>query len=114
MDELSIRGLTISTLIGVRDWERKVRQTVVIDLDLAVDVRRASETDDLRDAVDYGAIARRVTAIADANGAGLIEALAERIATTIRAEFAVTRVRVALHKPGAIPNAQDVVLTIER
>jgi dihydroneopterin aldolase len=114
MDELSIRGLEISALIGVRDWERRVRQTVVVDLDLTIDARRAGATDQLKDAVDYGAVARRVTDLVAANESLLIETLAERIAATITTEFAVARVRIALHKPGAVPNARDVVLTIER
>lgn len=114
MDELTIHGLEVSALIGVRDWERYVRQRLLIDLTLEIDTARAAASDSLGDAVDYGAVARRVREIAERNEAQLIETLAERLATTVCNEFQVRRVRLTLHKPGAVPNARDVAITIER
>lgn len=115
MDRLRIDGLTMTAIVGVRDWERLVRQTVVIDLELKIDTRPAAATDRLEDAVDYGAVCRRVTALVETSSAGLIERLAEEVAVCVLQGFArVDVVRVALHKPGAVPNAQDVVLVVER
>lgn len=101
--------------IGIREWERHVRQVVVVDLDLAVDARAAALRDDLGAAVDYGAVSRLVTALVQTSEADLVETLTERIAARVLAEFpGVDSLRVSLHKPGAVHEARDVVLTIER
>jgi dihydroneopterin aldolase len=115
MDRLRIDGLTMTAIVGVRDWERLVRQIVVIDLELQIDTRSAAATDRLEDAVDYGAVSRTVTALVETSSARLIEHLAEEVAACVLQGFArVYAVRVALHKPGAVPNARDVVLVVER
>jgi len=114
MDKIRISGLTVSALIGVHAWERHIRQTVRVDIELDVDASKPAATDALADAVDYGAVARRVEDLVETARYGLIEALAERIAERILAEFQVPRVKVVLHKPNAVPNAHDTSLEIER
>lgn len=114
LDRLRIVGLTVSARIGVRDWEQQVPQRLRIDIELPVRAAAAAATDALEDAVDYGAVSRRVSEFAAGRRDRLIETLAERIAALVLAEFAVPWVSVTLHKPGAVPNAEDVVLTIER
>lgn len=113
-DRLSIRGLKASTVIGVRDWERQLRQPVVIDLELAIDAAVPSATDDLGDALDYGAVARRVTALVEASSYRLIETLAEELATTLLTEFPTVRVTVRVTKPSAVLHAEAVSVEIER
>jgi dihydroneopterin aldolase len=114
MDKVRVAGLALSALIGVDAWERHVRQTVRIDIEFDVDASTAAATDDLADAVDYGAVARRITDLVENSGFRLIETLAERIAECVLAEFRVPRVKVVLHKPNAVPNAHDTSLEIER
>jgi 7,8-dihydroneopterin aldolase/epimerase/oxygenase len=113
-DRLMIEGLRVQTIIGVRDWERKVRQTVVIDLELETDAARAAAADALADALDYGTLSRRVSAEIANTSFQLIETLAEHVAALIQAEFGVRRIRVRIRKPGAIPNAAAVSIVIER
>jgi 7,8-dihydroneopterin aldolase/epimerase/oxygenase len=113
-DRLHIDGLRVQALIGVRDWERQVRQTLLLDLTIAVDAAEPARGDDLTRAVDYGAVARRVTEFIAESDYGLIETLAERVATLIRNDFAVPWVRVRVRKPGAVPNAEGVAIEIER
>jgi dihydroneopterin aldolase len=113
-DTLKISGLEVVTTIGVRDWERQLRQRLRIDLELTTDTKAAAVSDDLDDALDYGAIGRRVTAVAESSCFRLIEALAGTLAETILAEFAPRHVTVRVTKPQAIPNAGGVTVEISR
>jgi dihydroneopterin aldolase len=114
MDTIYIRNLRADCVIGVFDWERRIRQTVAIDLDLAADVARAASTDRLTDTVDYKAIAKRVVGYVAQSEFQLVESLAERIAEIVRTEFGVSWVRVRINKKGALRQATDVGVVIER
>ena len=113
-DTVFIRGLRADAVIGVHDWERRLRQTLVIDLTLAADVRTAAARDQLQDALDYDAVARAVTELVENNRFRLIETLAEAIAAHLREQFGIAWLRVRLDKPGAVPNAETVGVEIER
>ena len=114
MDKVSIHGLRVSALLGVRDWERHVRQMVIVDLELGVDIRRAAAEERLDLAVDYGEVARRVRTMIGARHVDLIETLVEQVAALILAEFAVSSVHVRITKPRVIPNADGASVEIER
>src|SRR6266478_6291460 len=92
-DRIFLRGLAAECIIGFIDWERRVKQTVVIDLELPVDCRRAATTDDVADTLDYKKVAKRALAFIEASEFRLVEALAERLALLILEEFAVEWVR---------------------
>lgn len=114
MDIVYIRDLRIDTIIGIYDWEREVRQTVSIDLEMASDIRKAAETDDIQFALNYKAVSKRLIAYVENRNALLVETLAEEIAQMIRSEFNVPWLRLRLSKPGAVRGARDVGLIIER
>ena len=113
-DRIFLRGLAAECIIGFIEWERRVRQTVVVDLELPVDCRRAAATDDVADTVDYKRVAKRVLAYIEASEFKLVETLAHRLALLLLEEFGVEWVRVSLNKPGAIRNSRDVGVVIER
>ena len=113
-DRIFLRGLTAECIIGFIDWERRVKQTVVVDLELPVDCRRASVTDDVADTVDYKRVAKRVLAYIEAAEFKLVETLAHRLALLLLEEFALEWVHISLNKPGAIRNSRDVGVVIER
>ena len=113
-DRIFLHGLTAECVIGFIDWERRVKQTVVLDIELPVDCRRASLTDEVADTLDYKKVAKRVQAFVAASEFKLVETLAHRVALLILEEFAVEWVRVALNKPGAIRDSRDVGVVIER
>ena len=113
-DRIFLHGLTAECIIGFIDWERRVRQTVVLDIELPVDCRRAALTDEVADTLDYKAVAKRVLAFVALSEFQLVETLAHRVALLILEEFAVEWVRVVLNKPGAIRNSRDVGVLIER
>lgn len=114
MDLVYIRDLRIDTTIGIYDWEREVRQTVSLDLELATDITAAAHSDDIRDALNYKAVAKRIIAHVESSGCLLVERLAEEIANLVLTEFPVPWLRLRLSKPGALRGAQDVGLVIER
>ena len=113
-DRIFLRGLTAECIIGFIDWERHVKQTIVVDLELPVDCRRASVTDDVADTVDYKSVAKRVLAYIEASEFKLVETLAHRLALLLLEEFALEWVRISLNKPGAIRNSRDVGVVVER
>lgn len=113
-DRIFLHGLTTECIIGFIDWERRVKQTVVLDIELPVDCRRAASSDEVADTLDYKKVAKRVLAFIEASEFKLVETLAHRVALLILEEFAVAWVRIALNKPGAIRNSRDVGVVIER
>lgn len=113
-DRIFLRGLTAECIIGFIDWERRVKQTVVVDLELPVDCRRASASDDVADTVDYKRVAKRALAYIEASQFKLVETLAHRLALLLIEEFGLEWVRISLNKPGAIRNSRDVGVVIER
>ena len=114
MDTVFVRGLQAETVIGVYDWERKVRQIVVFDLEMATDNRRAAATDGITEALDYAEVSKRVLALVEGSEFQLIETMAEQVAELILAEFQVPWLRLTLAKPGAVRQAREVGVIIER
>ena len=114
MDKIYIRDLRIPTIIGIYDWERQVRQTVSLDLEMAADIRRAAQTDRIEDTLNYKAIAKRLIAFVGASEFQLVETLAERCARIVLEEFQVPWLRLRVSKPGAVRGSRDVGVWIER
>ena len=114
MDIVFVRELRADAVIGVYDWERKIRQTLVLDLEMGSDNRRAARQDAIEDALDYAAVCARVGAYIEASEFELIETLAENIADLVLREFQVPWLRLRLCKPGAVAEARDVGVLIER
>ena len=114
MDIVFIRDLQVDTVIGIYDWERKIRQTISLDIDMATDIRKAAKTDNIDDTLSYKSVAKRLIAFIESSDYELVEALAEKICSIIREEFNVPWVRLTLHKPGAVRGARSVGVTIER
>lgn len=114
MDIVYIRGLRIATVIGVYDWERQVRQIVSLDLEMGANISRAAETDDIEYALNYKAVADRLTAFISGSEFLLLETMAEQVATIVRTEFSVPWLRLRIGKPDAIADAEDVGVLIER
>jgi len=114
MDIIFIRDLRIDTVIGIYDWERSIKQTVHIDLELATDIASAAASDRIEDALNYKAVAKSVIAFVEESSFQLVETLAERIVALVREEFSVAWVRLTLNKGGAVRGAQGVGVIIER
>jgi len=113
-DRVLIEGLEIRTVIGIYDWERELRQTVRLDLEMAWDIRRAAKTDDIAHALNYKAVAKRLIAFVEGSSFGLIESLAEECARIVLAEFGTPWLRLKMSKPGAVRGSENVAVVIER
>lgn len=114
MDIIYLHGLSVECVIGIWEWERRVRQRVTIDLDMGADVAAAAREDRIASTLDYKAVAKRVRAFVSESDFQLVETLAERVAALLQDEFAIPWVRVRINKPGAIRGARDVGVVIER
>lgn len=114
MDKIFLSQLSIECIVGIWDWERRVKQTVVVDVEMAADIRKAAATDSIEDTIDYKRVAKRLLAFVGESQYQLVETLTEQIARVIVTEFGVTWVKVRLNKRGAIRGARDVGIEIER
>ena len=114
MDKVLIEDLRIDTVIGIFDWERQVRQTVSIDIEMGFDISAAAKTDAIEDTLNYKAVAKRVISFVSESEFGLVETLAERIAELICKEFSVPWLKLTLRKPGAVRGAKSVGVQIVR
>lgn len=114
MDIVFIKGLRIDTVIGIYDWEKTIRQPIVLDVEMGTDVRRGAATDKIEDALDYKAVSKRLKQFVGDSRFELVETLAERCAAIILDEFSVPWVRLSLNKIGAVTDAEGVGVVIER
>ena len=114
MDILYIRNLKVDAVVGIFSWEKRIRQPLHLDLEIALDIRKAAATDDIQYALDYKTVSTRLTQFISQSEWHLIETLAEKIAALLMSEFGVTWLRLKLSKPAALPTADSVGLMIER
>jgi dihydroneopterin aldolase len=114
MDIVYIRDLRIETIIGIYDWEREVKQTISLDLEMAHNISKAAESDDIQYALNYKSIAKRLIKFVEQSEFLLVERMAEEIASIVRDEFSVPWLKLRVSKPGALRGSQDVGIIIER
>lgn len=114
MDIVFIEDLRVDTTIGIYDWERQIKQTLAFDIEMATDIRKAAETDDIQYALNYKAVSKRVIQFVGESQFLLVETVAEKVAGIIIDEFDVDWVKLTLHKPGAVRGSRSVGIRIER
>src|SRR5688572_33162061 len=113
-DRIFLHGLAVECIIGFIDWERRVKQTIVLDVEMPVDCARAAQTDEVADTLDYKKVAKRLISFVEESDFKLVETLAHRAALLILAEFGVEWVRLSVNKPGAIRHSKDVGVAVLR
>lgn len=114
MDKIFLSDLRVETVIGIYEWERKIRQPISVDLEMGTDIRRAAASDHIDDTLNYKAVAKRLIEFIGQSEYQLVETLAERIAEIVVQEFKVCWVKVRLSKPGAVRGSKDVGVEIIR
>ena len=114
MDKVIIKNLLARGIIGVNDWERKRAQNILINITLFTDTRRAAETDNIEDCVNYSSMSKKVFAHAESANRETVEALANDLAKICLEERGVQKVIVRVEKPGAVRFAESVGVEIER
>ena len=113
-DIVYLRDLRVDTVIGIYEWERRTRQTVILDLEMSADISAAARTEDIEDTLNYKSVAKRLIQFVGDSEFQLVETLAEEICRVIREEFAVPWVRLTLNKKGAVRGSEGVGIIIER
>jgi dihydroneopterin aldolase len=113
-DKIFIRGLEIECIIGFIDWERRVKQKVVLDIELPIDCAHTAKTDAVADTLDYQLVVDQVTALVVDSEFMLVETMAQKVAELVLKNFSVAWVKVAVNKPGAIRGLRDVGVALER
>ncbi|TPQ29319.1 dihydroneopterin aldolase [Methylomonas sp. HW2-6] len=114
MDIIFLGGLEIDTVIGIYEWERKIKQKVILDIEMGFDIRKAAASDDIAHALDYKTVSDRVVEFVERSEFYLVETLIEEIANILLGEFQIPWVKITLNKKGAISRARDVGIIIER
>ena len=114
MDIIFIRDLRIDAIIGINEWERRIRQTLSISLEMGSDIRQAAVNDAIESTLDYKAVAKRATAFIEASEFYLVETLAQRLAELLMNEFNLPWVKLSVSKPGAVRGSREVGVIIER
>ena len=114
MDKIFIHALKTEAIIGIFDWERQVKQTVIVDIEISADIHKAALSDSIHDTLNYKRVAKRVLAFVEESKFHLVETLAEHVAMLILEDFGIAWVRISLSKPGAIRNSRDVGVMLER
>ena len=114
MDIIYLHDLKIECIIGIWEWERRIKQTIIFDLDMAADIRRAAATDKIEDTLNYKAVSKCLGEFVGNSQFQLVETLAEKVAEILLTEFKLPWVRVRVNKKGAVRGATDVGVIIER
>jgi dihydroneopterin aldolase len=114
MDTIFIHALKAEAIIGIFDWERQVKQTVLLDIEMNADIRKAALSDSIADTLNYKGVAKRVLAFIQASQFHLVETLSEHVAMLILGEFDISTVKISLAKPGAVRNSREVGIIISR
>jgi dihydroneopterin aldolase len=113
-DTIFLRGLEVECIIGFIEWERRIRQRVVIDFEVPADCTRAAVRDDVADTLDYKRVAKRIIGFVEGSEFNLVETMAHRMALLVLEEFGIEWIRISINKPGAIRGSRDVGVSIER
>lgn len=114
MDKVFIEGLAVDSVIGAYNWERGIRQVLVVDLQAAWDIAAPAARDELSLALDYSAVAQAIGRFARDGRFMLVESFAEALAAQLMEEFAMPWLWLRVSKPGAVPLAIRVGVEIER
>ena len=114
MDKIFINDLQVETIIGIFDWEREIKQTISINLEMEFDISKAAKSDDINDSLDYKNVSKRIISLCEKANSYLVENLIEKIAQVVLKEFPVSKVTVSLEKPGALRGSKSVGIKITR
>ncbi len=115
MDKIHIKDILLRCIIGVNEDERREKQDVIINITLHADLREAGQTDDINHTIDYKAVKKRVISLVENSNYFLVEALADKIASTcLEADGRIMRADVLVEKPGALRFARTVGVEVSR
>ena len=114
MDTIFLEQVKAQTKLGVPEWERLVAQTIILDIEIGIDLSKSCQSDSIDDTIDYGAVVARIRETLNQNSFKLVESLAEHVCQLILSEFGGVGVKVKVSKPGILPGLKALGVVIER
>lgn len=114
MNIVFIEGLKVDAIIGVHDWERKIRQDIIFDIEMSYQEYVANDTDDIKDAIDYQNVCECIIEYVKNTQFQLVESLAEKVCTLILDNFKIKKIKLKLNKGEVATGAKNVGVIIER
>lgn len=114
MDTIFLEQVKVQTKLGVPDWERLIAQTIILDIEIGIDLSKSCKSDSIDDTIDYGTVVARIRETLSQHSFKLVEALAEHICQLILSEFGGLSVKVKVAKPGILPGLKALGVVIER
>lgn len=114
MDRIFLSEMKIETTVGIWEWEKRIKQQVIIDIEMSADIKKAAASDQIEDTLNYKAVAKSVRKLVEESSFQLVETMAEKISELVIGEHNVSWVRVKVNKPGAIRGSKGVGIIIER
>lgn len=114
MDMIFLSEVKVQTKLGVPEWERLVPQTIILDIEISVDLLTACQSDAIEHTIDYGQVVARIRDTLSEHSFKLVEALAEHVCQLILKEFGAQRVKIKVAKPHILPELKALGVVIER
>lgn len=114
LDQILIKDLLLRCIIGVNEFERREKQDVMVNVTIFSNLTEAAKTDDIRKTVDYKQITKDIIKLVESSEFFLVETLAENIAQSCLKQERISKVKVAVDKPGALRFARSVGVEIIR
>ena len=114
MDRIFLSEMKIDTTVGIWEWEKRIKQQVIIDIEMSANIKKAAATDQIEDTLNYKAVAKSVRKLVEESSFQLVETMAEKISELVIGEHNVSWVKVRVNKPGAIRGSKGVGIIIER
>ena len=113
MDKIFLHGMKADTLIGVYDWERQQKQTLILDLDVVLP-ENSHQDDNIEHTIHYGEMCQLIRQeLADCDFK-LLESLAEFVAQLVFEHYPTPQLRLRVSKVGVLPDVREVGIEIER
>ena len=114
MDRVLVQGLSLDASIGVFEWEKQIKQRLIFDLELVCDFSKASQSDDIHDAVNYAQVCEEIETLVSLKHYQLLAFLAEQICGHLFECFKVSGIYLTIYKPDAVPKTSSVGVKVFR
>ena len=114
MDTIFLEQVKVQTKLGVPEWERLIEQTIILDIEISIDLSKSCQSDSIQDTIDYGLVVGRIRETLSQNSFKLVEALAEHVCQLILTEFGGVSVKVRVAKPGILPGLKALGVVVAR
>lgn len=114
MATIRITNLRLQAIIGTNDWERHKKQTILINIRLDYNAAKASQSDNIQDALDYKILTKKIIKMVESSQFFLLEKLTQKILDIILEYPLVREAQVRVDKPLALRYADSVSIEMSK